>query len=38
MREEVFAQSDGQTNEWEIMGYDAQKGTITYGALIYSRE
>jgi len=29
---------NGQTNEWEIMGYDAQKGTITYGALVYTRE
>jgi hypothetical protein len=27
-----------QTTEWEIMGYDAQKGTITYGALVYYRE
>jgi hypothetical protein len=27
-----------QTTEWEIMGYDAQNGTITYGALVYYRE
>lgn len=27
-----------QTTEWQIQGYDAKNGTITYGALVYYRE
>jgi predicted small secreted protein len=29
---------ENQPNEWKIQGYNPEEGTITYGALVYSRE
>jgi hypothetical protein len=29
---------EDQVNEWKIQGYNAEEGTITYGALVYAKE